>query len=556
MTCMKSRTPLLLNLALLFLLTLSVGCTNRKADDPRLQEIERVVQVTPLKAQEMLDSILPELSNMSMANRRAWELMSIRVNDKCICPLESDSLLRILEDYYEDGTANERAEIYYYKAAYCRDHGDKQQMLKWLREAGTTADTTAEDFNADIYAGIMAQLSASFLDSNNPKEALVYAKRMLSTAHATEDRIGVYNLLAEIYKANGDIDSAKIYYAKAFDNLTPEMQKDSSNVYRIAKQMKFYIAQGDAATAGKYKPLLLSLINSSYQNEIALDLGDYYYGIGKRDSARYYFELGTHTRDRLLSAMSSHLALYEMDLEEGNTLGALRNVDEYITLRDSLDKAAARERLLELSRQYDYGLVAASNTELKKSVGWRGHINVVLGVGITLLVGLYLVYRRRVNRRVAALIKKLATARGTLAARNEELQQLQAQEAALRKQTAALREQTAAMQANVAAMQRCFDEIRHQREPLMEHLRTLVEAKQSMEREDIQALGELLQTEYPEAMQQCRERQLPVTTQWIIGLHLLGFTNSHIALLTNNSRQNVHNILTRAGESKGMKNEK
>lgn len=543
---MKEKFSLLLHLSIV--LSLIVGCTNRKADDPRLQEIECVVQVTPTRAQEMLDSVKPEIEGMSLANRRAWELMSIRVNDKCLRDLKDDSLLRVLEDYYEDGTANEQMELCYYRAAYYRDNGDNRQSLEWLRKAATMADTAVKDFNVDIYAGIMGQLTASFLDSDNPKEALIYAKRMLTVAHKVSDRGGIYNLVADCYKNLDDTDSTKIYYAKAFESFTPDMLQDPTNVYRLIKQANFYIAEGDTATIQEYLPLLYSLMHSSFRSEIGLEFGSYYYSIGKRDSARYYFEMATKGKDEVV-AKSAYHHLYEMDVEDGNLQEALHYVDRHLMLRDSLDKVAERERLLELSRQYDYGLVAAANTELKKSVGWRGHINVVLGVGITLLVGLYLVYRRRVNRRVAALMKKLATARGTLAARNEELQQLQAQEATLR-------EQTAAMQANVAAMQRCFDEIRHQREPFMERLRTLVEAKQSMEREDIQTLGELLQTEYPEAMQQCRERQLPVTTQWILGLRLLGFTNSHIALLTNNSRQNVHNILTRAGESKGMKNEK
>ena len=222
--------------------------------------------------------------------------------NKLYKPLPSDTVFQKVVDYYDrHGDANERMKAYYLMGCIYRDRHEAPMALQWYLDAVEQADTLAADCDyltlMKVY-GQMADIYHSQLMPSEEIEAYRHfskcAEKMDSTYYAIrgiEKQLGAYQLMSDTAMILALTDSVHNLYQKA------GMPQAAASVYYAV--IHIYLARYDYSKA---KQLM-----DTFEQESGLfdaegnicqgrehyyeSKGIYYEGIGKLDSAKYYYHL-------------------------------------------------------------------------------------------------------------------------------------------------------------------------------------------------------------------------------------------------------------------------
>jgi len=285
----------LFHIALVLLLL--CACGSREAQR-LLDQAETVINENSSEAITILESISDDGLSRSQRMRRLLLLTNAQV--KCDTVFCSDSIQRLLVDYYESlGTDNERMLAHYLLGLSYYDTGEVPAALESFQKASCCADTISKNFDYSLLGRVYGQMSNVFYDQGMYREAIDHDKLSVGYAWKGKDTLLALRNSEQIafaYKRLGYSDSAMAVIEDVAKKYNQHGHL-SDAVISLSANISPLILNGDYPKAKKYMELYESysgLFDSHGNIEAGREIyykikGLFFLRTNQLDSAEYYF---------------------------------------------------------------------------------------------------------------------------------------------------------------------------------------------------------------------------------------------------------------------------
>ena len=392
-------------LHIIFVLLLLCACGSRDAQR-MLDRAEAVMSDNPSQAIAVLDSIGDDGLSRSQRMRRL--LLLTNAQNKCDTVFRSDSIQRLLVDYYEShGSANERMLAHYLLGRAYYDMGEMPMALNAYQLA--LADTSGTEKDYYLLTRIHAQISNIFFKQNLIDDQLKHIDLSVKYALLSHDTISAILNNAQktyAYERKGEIDSA-LYYCQQSSMLAKKhgYQKLSAGILGGAITI---LVEKDSLDKAKtfmdiYEP------ESGFFDEnhdIVKGREVYYYTKGryylakeKYDSAEFFFrkELREGKDFNNQNAASRGLALLFQQTHQPDS--AAKYALYSYAMNDSVYAHMATEEVERMKAMYDYNrhlkLAEAKSLEAQAT---RSLVWILSLFCLSIILSLYIVILRHKKR--------------------------------------------------------------------------------------------------------------------------------------------------------------
>lgn len=325
-------------------------------------QVENCIIAHPDSALSYLATLEKEIKNEPEETRMYYNLLKIKAEDKLYIPHTSDSLIKIITEFYEGyGDSDKLMEAYYYLGSTYRDMNDAPNALRAFQDV---VDIGKDSKKIDLLAQTYGQMGNLFTRQdlfdesiNSCKQALKYH---LLQNNYSKSSIAIRNI-ARIYYSQKKQDSAFIYYQKAYKYALSS--KDNNKINSLLSELGcFYYDIGKKDSA---KILLLNAINNNYDIENAiLNLGLIYQDANQLDSAQYCFFKIIKSED-IYKQRYGYQHLSQIEAEKNNYHLALKYAYKYQEIRDSIDKITRTAAISKIHTLYNYQHTEKENSQLK-----------------------------------------------------------------------------------------------------------------------------------------------------------------------------------------------
>ena len=343
---MANRLKLILNLLLLFCL---VACSRNTNISPLLKEAEGYMNERPDSALLLLDSITHR-EDMSKEQNALWCLLYTQAQDKNRIEHTSDSLIQIAVNYYEKTDREDRKMLaYYYCGNVFYDLNDALQAQDYYLKAYKVGKNLDEPY---WLGRLCANLGTLYIYQELYQPALDFQKEAAGYFLQDEDTVSLSMALrniARIYVCENQLNSAITYYSKALPYTSGShalyISNELADAYgRVGEYGKgvFYARQASALTQTTDDSCLVSLT-----------LGDLFLKQRIIDSAYHYLSFCRRSTN-VYTLKDTYHSLSQLEKYRGNLQTCLFFLEQYETLRDSVEKQPYKESLSRLQNMYDY----------------------------------------------------------------------------------------------------------------------------------------------------------------------------------------------------------
>lgn len=355
-----------------------------------IQMSERLNHIDSLVVKEQYDSacvILDELNEAAMtAEEQAhYYLLSTQLGYLTQNPLPSDSLLDLAIIYYNKvGNQNKLADAYYYKSYRSRIDQNYPQAILYGKEAERFAKNTNDD---RLLFKITENLS--FLNGlcENDLLQLQYAKKALGLAQKVQNKNWIvysYNKICFAYANLGKYDSALVYVEKSIPFINNVYDSDKTE---LLTNIGLLYKEKDT---NKAKEFFIKALSYEEQPGTYEHLADIYYDEGNKEEAYLLWKNalklnGRYEKDNLI------YNIIEYDLEHGNLDEACKNLDEIITIKDSIITSLRNDTIKDLQLRFDHE-VAMHEADKKLISAQRVLMGLVFILGF---MAIYIFIRRK-----------------------------------------------------------------------------------------------------------------------------------------------------------------
>jgi tetratricopeptide (TPR) repeat protein len=374
------------------------ACGSREAQR-LLDQAEAVINENSSEAITIIDSISNDGLSHSQRMRRL--LLLTNAQNKCDTVFRSDSIQRLLVDYYDrHGSANEKMLAYYLLGRARYDMGEVPAALESFQDAASCADTVSSDCDYQLLCRIHGQTARLFLEQEAPDNAIQEIDKIAKYAMLVKDT--AMWLVNEGQRANayymlGNEDSLLFIYKKIHD----EWRIIGNDAYASMAQVPAVVILLDRGEVKKAGMMLAEYesksgaVNANHDvakgNEIFYYIkGRYYAEAGKTDSAFMFYRkaLSTCTKADEKAAICYHLAsLYEKAGNKDSSSSYWKR--SYVEL-DTAHLQKGTEKLQRLKATYDF-TYHKHLAEQKENDAYRNR-NAAIFFGMLLLLCLLAVY--------------------------------------------------------------------------------------------------------------------------------------------------------------------
>jgi tetratricopeptide (TPR) repeat protein len=379
-----------------FVLLLLCACGSREAQR-LLDRAEAIINENPSEAIAVLDSIGDDGLSRSQHMRRL--LLLTNAQNKCDTVFRSDSIQRLLVDYYEShGTANERMLAHYLLGRAYYDMGEMPMALNAYQLA--LADTSGTEKNYYLLTRIHAQISNIFFKQNLIDDQLKHIDLSVKYALLSHDTIGAILNNAQktyAYERKGEIDSA-LYYCQQSSMLAKKhgYQKLSAGILGGAITI---LVEKDSLDKAKTFMDIYEPESGFFDKNHGIAKGReiYYYTKGRYylakeqyDSAEFFFrkELREGKDFNNQNAASRGLALLFQQTHQPDS--AAKYALYSYAMNDSVYAHMATEEVERMKAMYDYTFHKRL-AEQKENEAYRNR-NAAIIFGMLLMLCLLAVY--------------------------------------------------------------------------------------------------------------------------------------------------------------------
>ena len=383
----------------LLMAVLSLSACGDRTMQRMLERAEATMNDNPSEAIALLDSISD--SGLSRSQRMRRLLLLTNAQNKCDTVFRSDSIQRLLVDYYEShGSANDRMLAYYLLGRACQDTHDYPDAIEFFMKAADCADTTDAKCDYAQLCRVYSQMSNVFYHQNLIKEDLKYNNLAISYARRAKDTLStIQGLVGNIaaYKRLGKLDSA-LYFCENASNLARQSGYKNISANILGGGISILIEQDSLDKAKTFMEIYeqeSGFFNKSH--DIAKGREVYYYSKGryylaeeKYDSAEFFFrkELREGQDFNNQNAASRGLALLYQKTHRPDS--ASKYALYSYAMNDSVYAHMATQEVERMKAMYDYNYHKRL-AEQKENEAYRNR-NAAIIFGMLLMLCLLAVY--------------------------------------------------------------------------------------------------------------------------------------------------------------------
>ncbi|MBR6945149.1 MAG: hypothetical protein IKH64_04280 [Prevotella sp.] len=366
-----------------------------------------VINDDPDSALAILDCM--DENHLSRSQRMKRLLLLTNAQNKCDTIFRSDSIQRILVDYYEHhGSANDRMLAHYLLGRAYYDMGEMPMALNAYQLA--LADTTETEHDYYQLTRITAQMSKIYYHQNLLNYQIDYINKSVKYALLGKDTLGAINNYvqkAKSYDMLGVSDSV-ISICENASRLFVERGLERQSSQMMALLALHYIKRGEFEKAKQSLDVYRTRSgffdddNNIVSNRIIYYsiMGEYYTSIEKYDSAEYFFRKELHEGKDFnnQNAGSRGLALLFQRIHQPDS--AAKYALYSYAMNDSVYAHMATAEVEKMRSMYDYtryqNLAYKAETESNQKTTFIKGISFVFI--LILLFMLYIVQRYKQKR--------------------------------------------------------------------------------------------------------------------------------------------------------------
>ena len=354
--------------------------------------------------------------------RMYYRLLTVKAADKAYVVHTSDSVIRPVADYYEQGGDRRLLpEAYYYAGRVYRDMGDAPQALDYFERAAEALPPQGEE---KLAGKIYSQTGTLFLYQEMYGEALeMYRKAYACSVEAKDMKGQVYALrdMGNAYQGLEQMDSALYYSQKAMDFA---LEKGMTGMAHVAQGQlaSLYLGLEQYDRVEAYLREAFKDTNRASRSGLYSMAAKLYNYTGRLDSAIYYWtellDCGT-----VYAKRTAHFALAQVAMRRRDFDAAMNHFIQYQIYDDSVSHLTDVETIRRAHSLYNYRLREKENVHLKEERQQREWLFYgSLGICILFLAFAfaYVQYIRRKKSELAIRLEKANRIKEELQQRSEQ----------------------------------------------------------------------------------------------------------------------------------------
>lgn len=329
-----------------------------------LLQAGQLMDIAPDSVLTLLASFKDSIRAESEATQMYYQLLIVKANDKCYISHISDSLIKVVVNYYEEhGTVEQLMEAYYYQGSVYRDMGDAPQALEFYQKA---VDTSEDKKEYKMLARIYNQMGMLYMYQKMYDEALPVLKKAYTLFTLAKDSVAPPYTLRDIgraFTAQHNVDSTLFYYEAGYQ--AAKRVNDTEGMSTIQSELA-----GIYTEIGLYRQARVALLQSERElrgnGNLAphySDWGDLYKKAGKPDSAMFYYHKALEIGNIYVKRRACW-ELYQLKRAGLCNDEALQYIDQYLFYRDSIQQITDIEAVKKVEMLYNYRHVEKENSRL------------------------------------------------------------------------------------------------------------------------------------------------------------------------------------------------
>lgn len=385
---------------LIILTLITVGIFYMLHTSGKIQEklllADKLIAEYPDSSLSVIQSI-KGVNRLSGENQALYSLLLTQIMFKKHIPIESDSLIRIAANYYNESSDSLRkAWSYFYYARICKNMHEEKHALGYYQKAATAAAVTQNYKLLDLiynYWGLLLQEKKPYDDGiEKLQKSLQYSKLNKDTL----GQIYTLNDLGWSYIWKEDYKQALLYLKKGvqFVLKIENKNQEPSLYHNIAVA---YWKKGEYKLALKYINKSLSLNLDSVKSIPSYNLkANIFIKTLYNDSALYYInKVGIGNTYYSKANYYNQLSLLEE--KDGNYKKALEYRNLYTTYLDSITSSKEDSEIIALQKKYDYSLVENDKNKAKEAQ-YKAEATALVIIIISIILGgilLFFYYKKQ-----------------------------------------------------------------------------------------------------------------------------------------------------------------
>lgn len=371
-----------------------------------LLRADSLASVAPDSARVLLARWADSAGHAPERVRMYHRLLTIKAADKAYVRHTSDSLIKKVVAYYEDGGDKSLLpEAYYYAGRVYRDLGDAPQALDYFERAADVLPPRGQE----VLAGkIYSQTGTLFLYQQMYEEALEMFRRAYAyDVKAGDVRGQVFALrdITNVYQRMEKLDSTLAYIQKAH-----VLASECGNVDMLSlvqgQRLSLYLQLQKYDSAEVCLREAFKHVHKANHSGLYSMASQLYNYTGRLDSAIYYWNLLVDSGTIYAKGMS-HFALAQVAMRRKDTDKALRHFVQYQLCEDSIRRLTNTETIRQMHSLYNYKLREKENQKLKAEKRQRQMLLYGISGGCILFLSMAFGYVQYVRRKRAELLQRL-----------------------------------------------------------------------------------------------------------------------------------------------------
>lgn len=348
-------------LVILSLVVLLASCRGGLRYPRSLTLADSLTECCPDSAIRYLDRLRPAMDGADEADRMYYRLLCVKAADKAYIPHTSDSLIRPVLDYYEQGgDARLLPVARYYAGRVSMDLGDAPQAISYFQKAIDIMDDSFVTNKGLCYSQMgYLQVQESFYD-----EALGSFQNALSCFISQSDTtrmliclsdIGsVYNFMGERRKGLRVLLQAKGIIDKYHLPQLPEVNNQIARTY-------LFLEQPDSSL--HYLSLALSHLTPGSEMTTYTIAATIYQHTQMRDSMLTY--ANKLLEGDLVNRRFAHRLRGDYYQQTGDVRSAMSEYQAWADINDTVDEISATRMVAQIHSLYNYQLRENENRRLQ-----------------------------------------------------------------------------------------------------------------------------------------------------------------------------------------------
>lgn len=388
----------LLFISLLIIGSLVMSCSQREAPDI-LEKVERYIDICPDSALLLLNQ-LPHPEKLHGKQRADYALLLTQARDKnYLDSLQSDSLIKIAVDYYqdsEDKVKKGKALFYYGKVMAFQD------SITVAMRAYLDAEIALEQTKEYKVQGCLQECMGNLnYIQNIYDDALKNYKESVHLYNIANDTLGIvygYRNIANTYLVKQDNDSARLYINRGLGSLSDKTKRVFPSLLQvlgiIERKEKHYSQAIDAfKTAIKYEK---NSVNIAHYN---ISLGQIYIELGEYSKAEECYIQSLKCNLKYVQA-GTYNSLSELEKRKNNYLSAFSYKEKSDSLLYLVQNEKLQSQILFLQRTLKNEKLTLENSQLRLEKEKQKYVIALIALLILIFVSAcFYVLRKKYEKR-------------------------------------------------------------------------------------------------------------------------------------------------------------